>query len=150
MSPSVIFWTAAIIAFSILEAATVGLVSIWFIGGAIAAFFAALCDAKIFLQVAIFLVVSVVLLALVRPLVKKHFTPRHVKTNADRLVGQHALVTEQIDNLRATGAIKINGVLWTAKSVDGSVIAAEQLVRIERIEGAKVYVQLAETYATNA
>ena len=74
------------------------------------------------------------------PLARKKMSGRHVRTNADRLIGREVLVTEQIENLKETGEIKVNGVLWTAVSTDGSVIPAGSLVRIERLEGAKVYV----------
>ena len=111
-------WLGLIVAFIAVEAATVNLVSIWFIGGAVAG-----------------------LLALLRPVLKKYLRVKPTKTNADRLVGQEALVTEQIDNLRETGAIRINGVLWTAKSADDTQIPIGTRVVIERIEGAKVYVK---------
>ena len=74
------------------------------------------------------------------PLARKKMSGRHVRTNADRLIGREVLVTEQIENLKETGEIKVNGVLWTAVSTDGSVIPVGSLVRIERLEGAKVYV----------
>ena len=114
-------WLSLIVAFIAVEAATVNLMSIWFIGG--------------------FILVSALLLALLRPLLKKYLRVKPSRTNADRLLGQEALVTEDIDNLRETGAIRINGVLWTAKSVDDTQISAGSRVLIDRIEGAKVYVK---------
>ena len=84
---------------------------------------------------------AALLLALLRPLLKKYLRVKPSRTNADRLLGQEALVTEDIDNLRETGAIRINGVLWTAKSVDDTQISAGSRVLIDRIEGAKVYVK---------
>ena len=85
--------------------------------------------------------VSALMLALLRPVLKKYLRVKPTKTNADRLLGQEALVTEDIDNLRETGAIRINGVLWTAKSVDDTQIPSGSRVVIARIEGAKVYVK---------
>lgn len=93
------------------------------------------------LQWTVFIAVSAGLLALLRPVLKKYLRVKPTKTNADRLVGQEALVTEEIDNLRETGAIRINGVLWTAKSADDTQIPIGTRVVIERIEGAKVYVK---------
>ena len=93
------------------------------------------------LQWTVFIAVSAGLLALLRPVLKKYLRVKPTRTNADRLVGQEALVTEQIDNLRETGAIRINGVLWTAKSADDTQIPIGTRVVIERIEGAKVYVK---------
>ena len=82
------------------------------------------------------------MLALLRPLLKKYLRVKPSRTNADRLLGQEALVTEDIDNLRETGAIRINGVLWTAKSVDDTQISAGSRVVIARIEGAKVLLKV--------
>ena len=126
MSGAVYIWLAAIIVFLLVEAGTVALVSIWFAGVPV--------------QLAVFVLSSGLLLALMWPLAKKRINGRHVRTNADRLIGREVLVTEQIENLKETGEIKVNGVLWTAVSADGSVIPEGSLVRIERLEGAKVYV----------
>lgn len=134
-------WLGLIVAFIAVEAATVNLVSIWFIGGAVAGLVCAILDVSALLQWTAFIAVSAGLLALLRPVLKKYLRVKPMKTNADRLVGQEALVTEQIDNLRETGAIRINGVLWTAKSADDTQIPIGTRVVIERIEGAKVYVK---------
>jgi len=141
MTTAVYCWIGAVVFFVVLEAATVSLVSVWFIGGSLAALLASALGASVGLQLGVFVAVSAVLLALLRPLVKKYAAPRRVRTNADRLIGQQALVTERIENLKEQGAIKINGVLWTAKSVDNSVIDEGSLVKITRLEGAKVYVE---------
>ena len=133
-------WLGLIVAFIAVEAATVNLVSVWFIGGALAGLVCAILGASALLQWTVFIAVSAGLLALLRPLLKKYLRVRPTKTNADRLVGQEALVTEEIDNLRETGAIRVNGVLWTAKSTDDVQIPIGTRVVIERIEGAKVYV----------
>ena len=134
-------WLGLIVAFIAVEAATVNLVSIWFIGGAVAGLVCAILDVSVLLQWTVFIAVSAGLLALLRPVLKKYLRVKPTRTNADRLVGQEALVTEQIDNLRETGAIRINGVLWTAKSADDTQIPIGTRVVIERIEGAKVYVK---------
>ena len=134
-------WLGLIVAFIAVEAATVNLVSIWFSGGAVAGLVCAILGVPALLQWTVFIAVSAGLLALLRPVLKKYLRVKPTKTNADRLVGQEALVTEQIDNLRETGAIRINGVLWTAKSADDTQIPIGTRVVIERIEGAKVYVK---------
>ena len=95
-------WLGLIVAFIAVEAATVNLVSIWFIGGAVAGLVCAILDVSALLQWAVFIAVSAGLLALLRPVLKKYLRVKPTKTNADRLVGQEALVTEQIDNLRDT------------------------------------------------
>ena len=134
-------WLGLIVAFIAVEAATVNLMSIWFIGGSVAGLVCAILGAPTLLQFAVFILVSALLLALLRPLLKKYLRVKPSRTNADRLLGQEALVTEDIDNLRETGAIRINGVLWTAKSADDTQIPIGTRVVIERIEGAKVYVK---------
>ena len=137
----VYLWLGLIVAFIAVEAATVNLVSVWFIGGAVAGLICEIFGASALLQVTVFLLVSAVLLALLRPVLRKYLRVKPTRTNADRLIGQEALVTEPIDNLRETGAIRINGVLWTAKSLDDAQIPTGTRVTIERIEGAKVYVK---------
>ena len=109
-------WLGLIVAFIAVEAATVNLVSIWFIGGSVAGLVCAILGAPTLLQFAVFILVSALLLALLRLLLKKYLRVKPSRTNADRLLGQEALVTEDIDNLRETGAIRINGVLWTARA----------------------------------
>ncbi len=135
-----VVWVIAIVAFALLEAATVNLVSVWFIGGAIAALIASLLGASVIVQIVLFVALSALLLVLMRPLLRKYIMPEHTATNADRLIGQTALVTEEISALEA-GEVRIGGVLWTAKSETGEVIARGTPVRILRIEGAKLYVE---------
>lgn len=140
LSPMVLFWLVALILFAVAEAATVGLVSIWFAGGSLVALIAASLGAPLWLQIALFLVVSCILLALLRPFVRKVAMPHKTRTNADRHLGQTALVTEEIDNLKETGAVKLDGVIWTARSEDGSVIPVGTLIAVKKIAGVKVLV----------
>lgn len=140
-------WFGLMVAFCALEAATVTLVSIWFAGGALAATIAALLGASWPLELVLFVGVSALLLACLRPLVRKYVTPKVTATNAQALVGQVVLVTESIDNLAAQGAVKVNGVVWTARSASGANIPAGTKVRIDRIEGVKLFVIPAEVAA---
>lgn len=133
-------WAAAVVLFGILEAATVNLVSLWFIAGALVSFIAALVGAPLWLQVLLFFAVSIVLLAALRPLVKKYVAPRVTRTNADSLVGQEAVVTETIDNLNAQGQVKVNGMYWTARSIENHRIDKDAIVVIRSIQGVKVLV----------
>ena len=134
-------WLGLIVAFIAVEAATVNLMSIWFIGGSVAGLVCAILGAPTLLQFAVFILVSALLLALLRPLLKKYLRVKPSRTNADRLLGQEALVTDDIDTLRETGAIRINGALGPANRVDDTQISAGSRVLIDRIEGAKVYVK---------
>lgn len=144
-----LYWLIAMILLGILEAVTVSLVSLWFAGGALAAMVASLLGAPIWLQVAVFLVVSGILLACLRPLAKRSVGEK-TKTNVDSLMGQQALVTEDIDNLTAQGAIRVNGNTWTARSTNGKPIPAETRVVIDRVEGVKLYVTPVKVPTTKA
>lgn len=96
-------WLGLLVLFGILEAATVALVSLWFMAGSLAALIAALCGAGLPVQVGVFLVVSALLLACLRPLVRRYVTPRITATNADSVIGKVAVVTEAVDNIAAPG-----------------------------------------------
>ena len=140
MLPSA-FWLLALILFSVIEGVTVGLTSIWFAAGALGALIAAMLGAHIFLQILIFLVLSALTLALVRPIAVRLLKPRHDPTNADRVIGQTAVVTEDIDNVEGKGLVVISGQVWSARSEHGVAIPAGTQVRVLRIEGVKVYVE---------
>ena len=138
-----IFWLAAFIVFAIGEAVTVGLVSVWFAVGALAALFATALGAGLWLQIAVFLGVSALALALFKPLSSKFLRPKLSATNADRVIGSAALVTETIDNTQAQGQVKVNGQIWSARSAQDIVIPVGADVRVLRIEGVKVIVETA-------
>lgn len=138
-----IFWLAAFIAFAIGEAVTVGLVSVWFAVGALAALFATALGAGLWLQITVFLGVSALALALFKPLSSKFLKPKLSATNADRVIGSAALVTETIDNTQAQGQVKVNGQIWSARSAQDIVIPVGADVRVLRIEGVKVIVETA-------
>ena len=134
-----VIWIAAIVAFGIAEAATAGLVSIWFVGGSAAALIAAAFDGPLWLQCVLFLLVSAALLVATRPLARR-MREKVVPTNADRVLHHAARVTETIDNAHSTGAVYIDGKTWTARSEDGTVIAKDTMAEVVRMEGVKLYV----------
>ena len=140
MDPEIIIWIAALVVFIVLEAATTALVSLWFIGGSAAALIAALLHAPLWLQIALFLVVSVGLLIALRPLAAK-LSRSGEKTNLDRIIDRRVAVTETINELENTGAVKVDGQEWSARTEDGSVVETGAVVRILRVEGVKVYVK---------
>ncbi len=144
MSEMAWIWLGALAIFAIVEASTVSLVSIWFVGGSLAALIAALLGAEFWLQGLLFLVVSTVLLLCLRPLSKKFFTPKKVRTNAPANIGKLAVVTEDINNLHALGAVKLSGLTWSARSTNGEPIKAGSVVRVTGIEGVKLFVEIAE------
>lgn len=134
-------WLGAIVFFGAVEAATAGLVSIWFVAGAVAALIGTILDASMPVQFALFLVVSAVALAATRPLVRKLRTGKVVPTNLDRVIGQTGRVTETVDNESSTGAVYVDGKTWTARSADGTVLPAGSLVTISKMEGVKLFVE---------
>ncbi|MBE6996053.1 MAG: helix-turn-helix domain-containing protein [Ruminococcaceae bacterium] len=139
-----IVWTCAIILFGVVEAATAGLVSIWFVAGALVALVAAFLGASLPVQIVLFLAVSAAALAVTRPLVTRMANARTQPTNADRVLGSLAKVTETIDNENSTGAVYVDGKTWTARSVDGTIIPVGSRVTIETMEGVKLLVKYSE------
>lgn len=133
-------WIAFIVIFGILEAVTAQLVSIWFVIGAVASLGAYFFGASTTVQFVIFVLVSVVVLLATRPLVKKFTKTKIQPTNADSYVGLDAVVTEEINNLHSTGAVKVRGVEWSARSADGETIAGGETVTVVSIEGVKLIV----------
>ena len=141
-SGPIAFWVVALVVFLIVEAVTAGLVSIWFVFGSLVALICAALGAAVWLQIFWFVIVSVATLVLTRPLVKRYVDSRSVATNADRSIGRAAVVTERIDNLAATGAVKLDGVVWTARSTDDAVaIETGERVTVRAIEGVKLIVE---------
>lgn len=137
-------WLGAIVAFGILEALTAGLVSIWFVAGGLAGLLGAIAGLGTTAQVVLFILVSAAALILTRPLVKRYTQGRAIPTNADRVLGQSAKVTETIDNENSTGAVYVDGKTWTARSGDGQLIPVGALVSVERMEGVKLFVKMSE------
>lgn len=135
-----IIWLILLIVFAASEAATVGLTSIWFAAGALTALIAALLGGPLWVQITLFLAVSLLCLAAVRPLAKRLLNSRVEPTNADRVIGAQAQVTEDIDNIHGRGAVVIRGMTWSARSQDGGPISAGTMVKVLCIEGVKVFV----------
>ena len=140
----IIFWTVLLLLFIAVEAVTVTLVSAWFATGALAAVICTLLGGDIWLQCVLFFVVSAAMLILLRPVAKKHFTPKLTKTNVDAVVGNTGKVTKRIDNDAATGQIKLGAMEWTARSTSGAVIEEGTLIRVDKIEGVKAFVSPVE------
>lgn len=133
-------WFALLIAFVVAEAVTVSMVSAWFAVGSLASLITSLLGGKLWLQVVVFVIVSAVALAMLRPIAKKYFTPRITRTNVDAMVGKTCLCVTAIENLSGCGQVKIGDVEWTARSTTGEAIPAGTEVKIDRVEGVKVYV----------
>ena len=148
MSEMAWIWLGVLVIFAIVEASTVSLVSIWFVGGSLAALIAALLGAELWLQILLFLAVSAILLLCLRPLTKKFLSPKKVQTNAPANIGKLAVVVEGIDNLNGLGAVKLSGLIWSARSSDAKNIPVGTIVRVTNIEGVKLIVETAEEEIT--
>ncbi len=136
-----VIWIAVLIGGVAIEVATLNLVSIWFAVGGLAAFIALSLGASFLVQLIVFAVVSAVMLCLIRPLTTDILKPKGAKTNADRIIGETAIVTEQISNASNKGQIKISGQIWSAKSDDGNIINEGETVKIIAISGVKAIVE---------
>lgn len=141
MTLGTLIWLSLAILLGMIEGMTAALVSIWFAGGAVAAFLVSLLGAGFVLQLVVFVAVSAILLAFMRSLAQKKALTETVATNADRILGRLAVVTEPIDNLKATGAVRIDGVEWTARCNSDNIISAGETVKILQIDGVKVVVE---------
>ena len=147
MNWAAICWLVLTVVLLLAEAATVTLISLWFAAGALAAMAMALVGGGIWLQVLAFLVVSAVALTALRPLTRKYLTPKLTATNIDSVIGSVGIVTATIDNIGATGQVKLNGMEWSARSTSGESIPAGIKVRVDKIEGVKGFVSPAEISA---
>lgn len=138
-------WLVLLVAFLIAEAACpVHLISIWFAAGAVAAMVVSMLGGSVWLQVVLFVLVSGTLLALLWPLTRKYMRPRLTATNADSVIGSTGLVTAAIDNVAAAGQVKLGAMVWTARSTSGDPIPEGSRIRVDRIEGVKVFVSPVE------
>lgn len=136
------YWLILFVILLVVELLTMGLTTIWFAGGAIAAMAVNLLGVNIWVQIAVFLAVSFVLLLFTRPFAAKYINRGHVKTNADELIGMEAVVEDTINNLKGTGAVVVNGLVWTARTNgEQEEIAKGSIAEICAIEGVKLIVK---------
>ncbi len=143
-----ILWLGLLIAFIVVEAACpIHLVSIWFAAGSLAALVVYWLHGPLWLQILLFFVVSAGLLLGLWLFTKKFLNPQVTATNIDSVIGSIGIVTSAIDNIEAHGQVKLNGMEWTARSTTGEPIAEHTRVRVDKIEGVKVFVTPAEVTA---
>lgn len=142
MTP-IVLWIAVMVVMFVVEAATVSFVSIWFAGGALAALITALFGGTLVIQSIVFTIVSAALLIGIWPLRNRLMRRGTIKTNADRVIGMYAIVTERIDNLAGTGAVRVDGKIWTARSAAGEALEPGEVVLVARMESVKLYVEKA-------
>ncbi|MCR4843127.1 MAG: NfeD family protein [Eubacterium sp.] len=135
-------WVVLMVVLLVIEVITMGLTTIWFAGGCLGGFIVSLLGGPMWLQFVVFAVLSLVLLIFTRPVAVKYYNSRRIKTNADYLVGQSAVIIEGIDNLSGKGKAMINGMEWTARSVlDDERIPEGTIVTVKEIQGVKLIVE---------
>jgi membrane protein implicated in regulation of membrane protease activity len=140
-----LIWLIITVALSVIEIFTMGLVTIWFAAGAAVAFVLALIGAPVIAQIIAFLVVSVAVLVLVRPIAARHFNNRLKKTNIDAYVGRKLVAKTDIDNLHGAGKVDMDGSTWIAlSSMDNIIIHAGETVKVVEVKGAKLIVEREE------
>ncbi|NLL73048.1 MAG: NfeD family protein [Clostridiales bacterium] len=137
-----IAWLILLAVLILIEFVTLGLTTIWFAGGSLVAFIVSLFYDNLFVEVILFLVVSLALLFFTRPIVKKYFNTTRVKTNYAAVIGKEAMVTTTINNINGTGIARVNGQEWTARSVNDTVIEKGTKVIVEDISGVKLMVSI--------
>ena len=142
MTENMIFWLVLLIVASVVQVFTMGLTTIWFAGGALVAILATLLHAPIWLQIILFVAVSLLLLFFTRPVAVKYFNKDRVKTNVESMVGRQAVVTGEIDNIQGIGQVTIGGQEWSARSADDTMrIPLGSVVDVVSVSGVKLIVK---------
>lgn len=136
-------WLIVFIVCVVLEAATAGLATIWFAGGALVAFLLALLKVGLVWQFIAFIAVSILLLAFTRPLVQKYVNRRTEQTNVvDKIIGKSGMVIEEINNILGSGRIMVDGMPWTARSEEQDMVIPEGVeVTVVSLAGVKCIVR---------
>ncbi len=142
MTTWMIIWGIIFVVMVVLELCTMNLISVWFAAGALAAFIAAALQAPPLGQAIIFTAASVLLLIATKPILKKFKVGNKIPTNLDAEIGRTAVVTQEINDAKNTGRVKIGGVNWRARTRDGAVIAADTTVKVTEISGTTAYVEV--------
>jgi len=146
----VIFWLVAMVALIVIELATLGLTTIWFACGALAAVIAAALDAPLLLQILMFVVVSFAVLLAVRPIAVKYFNKDRTRTNIESMIGRQAIVVSEIDNMQGVGQVSVNGMDWSARSTINELkISVGRVVVIRAVDGVKLIVEENKTNKAN-
>ncbi len=140
MNWSALLWLILMVVFLIAEGASVMVISLWFAAGSLVAMVAGLLNAPLWLQVLLFLSVSVGLLLALRPLLRKYFNPKLARTNVDAVIGAQGIVVETIDNVTAQGRVKLESMEWAARSTTGAALQPGDRIVVDRVEGVKLYV----------
>ena len=140
----VVVWLALVVILAVSELITMGLTSIWFAVGALAACLVSALGANLIVQAIVFVVVSILILLFIRPFAVNYINKDPEQTNVESMEGKVGEVTADINNVLATGTVKIDGMDWTARTDNGEIIEAGEYVKVLRVEGVKVIVEKTE------
>lgn len=136
------WWLLIFVICLIAEIISVSLTSIWFAAGALAAFAVSLFCDMLWVQILIFLLVSLILLIFTKPVAERYLNQSREKTNIDAVVGKQGIVMETIDNLQGKGGVSLSGQMWTARSADDNIkIEKDTKVLVKEIQGVKLIVE---------
>lgn len=136
-----LIWLGVLIICIVLEAATLGLTTIWFAFGALASLLVSLFGGGIIAQILVFIIVSICLLYFTRPIALKVLKIGHAKTNYESIIGKVGIVIEDIDNLSAKGQVKVEGQIWSCRSLHGNSIEKDMKVKVMEVKGVKLIVE---------
>lgn len=132
------FWIAVIVLSVFAEVNTASLVAIWFMPSALVATVLAFFNVPIYVQVLVFAVLSALFIIFSKAIWGKTLRPKHTPTNADSVIGEQAIVTEQVCNIENRGLVRVRGQIWSARSADGDVLEPGDIVSVISIEGVKL------------
>jgi membrane protein implicated in regulation of membrane protease activity len=139
-----VIWLVIAVVLGIIEAATLGLVTIWFTIGALFAMVFAMVGLPLPVQLIAFIISSSILLYFTKPILKKYLNVKLQKTNADRAIGEIGIVIEEIDPILGKGQVKVRGQIWSARTVENQGIAVDEKVEVQEISGVKLIVKKVE------
>ncbi len=137
-----IIWLILFVVFVIVEIISLGLTTIWFAGGALLATLAAVLGAPLWLQVALFVAVSILLLYFTRPIAVKYFNKDRVRTNVESYIGRQVIVVSEIDNLQGIGQVTLGGQEWTARTAqEGITLPVGAVGVVIKVDGVKLIIE---------
>lgn len=135
-----VIWLIIFAVLLVVEIITMGLTTIWFAGGAVLACICAALKLPLWVQITVFVLSSGALLYFTRPVAIKYFNKNRTRTNVDSMVGKTAVVSTEIDNIQGTGQVKVDGMEWSARSLDNAVIEVGKVVVVKNVQGVKLIV----------
>ena len=137
-----VVWTTVIVAAVVAEVLIPGLVAIWFVPGGIVSLVLSLFSVDLWVQVLVFLLLSIAFLLCSRFIFRKLITKPSVKTNIDAVIGEKCVVTERVENLAGCGQVKVKGMEWSARTIDESeTLSVGDVVTVVAVEGVKLIVR---------